>query len=130
LPKYGYSFDHIVDRLKVVGSTIKKYVDIVSGILSDYDKLDDKLFNQSISIPTCGRLQSIIDDFHEITGLPNICSVIDEYSFLYQNDQIAHTLALNDFFNRKKLYSIDLQAVLQCKQIILVCMCRSAWRCS
>jgi len=103
---HGYSLDHIEDRLKVAGFTIRKYVDIVSDILSDRDKL----LSRCISIPTSPRLLGIIDDFHKITCLPNICGAIDEtHIYLSERPNRRVTLVHSNFFKRKKFHSIVLQ---------------------
>ncbi len=61
---HNHSLDHITNRLKVEGSTIRKYVDIVCDILVDMDKL----FSHCISISTCEWLESIINDLYDTQG--------------------------------------------------------------
>jgi hypothetical protein len=56
-------------------------------------------------------LQDIIEDFRDITGLPNICGAIDGTHIPLADRQNRRvTLAANDFSNRKKFHSIVLQA--------------------
>ncbi|KAG0573764.1 hypothetical protein KC19_VG207800 [Ceratodon purpureus] len=69
---HGYSLDHIANRLKAAGSTITKYVDIVSDILSN----KDKLLSRCISEPRGVRLQGIIDDFREITCVVRLMELL------------------------------------------------------
>ena len=105
---HGHSAEHMADRFKIGASTIRKYVDIVCDILTDRNKL----FSHCISIPSEARLQSIILDFKELTGLPNICGAIDGTHIpLAENPSRSVTLATSDFFNRKKFHSIVLQGV-------------------
>jgi hypothetical protein len=105
---HGHSPEHMADRFKIGASTIRKYVDIVCDILTD----KDKLFSNYISIPSEDRLISIISDFEELTGLPNVCGEIDGTHIpLSENPSRRVTLAASDFFNRKKFHSIALQVV-------------------
>jgi len=76
---HGYNVEHMADRLKIGASTIKKYVDIICDMLTD----GDKLFSHYISIPSRNRLLSIILNFKETTGLPNICGTIDGHIYRY-----------------------------------------------
>ena len=111
---HGHSLDHIADRLQVGGSTVRKYIDIVCDILVDRDKL----FSHYISIPTGEQLESIISDFHDITGLPNICGAIDgTHISLAERPSHMVTHAQSDFFNRKKFHSIVLQGVCDAKRV-------------
>jgi hypothetical protein len=57
----------------VGASTIKKYVDVVYDVLIDKDKLSNKY----ITIPLGQCLKDIIAHFEHLTGIPNICGVID-----------------------------------------------------
>ena len=54
------------------GSIMYKYILLVCHALADRDKL----LKKNISIPTCARLANIIVDFHNITGLPDMCGAI------------------------------------------------------
>ena len=111
---HGHSAEHMADRFKIGASTIRKYVDIVCDILTD----TDKLFSHYISIPSGDRLLSIISNFEDITGLPNICRTIDGTHIpLAQNPNQRATLATSDFFNRKKFHSLVLQAVCDSQKI-------------
>ncbi len=71
---HGISVTHMIDLFDLEGSTIRKYVDIVCDALCD----KNKLFNNYISIPFGQHLQKIIiNRFHDLTVLPNICGAID-----------------------------------------------------
>jgi hypothetical protein len=63
----------MADRFNVGASTSRKYVAIVYDVLID----KDKLFNKYINIPLGQCLKNIIVHFEHLTGLPNICGVID-----------------------------------------------------
>ena len=111
---HGHSPEHIADRFKVGASTIRKYVDIVCNILTDREKL----FSQYIAIPSGDRLYMIINDFEELTGLPNICGAIDGTHIpLAERPSKRINLAESDFYNRKKFHSIVLQRVSDSKKI-------------
>ena len=91
--------------MQVAASTLKKYIDIVCDILTNRDKL----FNTYISIPSGVWLQAIIEDFRDITGLPNIYSAIDGiHILLIDHPKKRVSLTTSDFFNRKKFQSIVL----------------------
>jgi len=70
---HGLSPKHMLDKFDVGTSTICKYVDIVCDVLCNKDKLFDKY----IKIPTGDHLLHIIQQFEDLTGLPNICGAID-----------------------------------------------------
>ena len=55
-------------------STIRKYIDIVCGVLSSHDR---GLFITYIHTPTRDRLLDIMKRFRNSMGLPNICGAID-----------------------------------------------------
>jgi len=111
---HGHSPKHMADHFKIGASTIRKYLDIVCGILTN----KDKLFSQCISTPTKEHLLSIISDFEDIIGLPSICGAIDgTHILLAKNPSRRVTLAASDFYNRKKFHSIVLQAVCDSKKI-------------
>jgi hypothetical protein len=78
----------------------------------------DKLFNKYISILLGQRLKNIIVCFENLIGIPNICEVIDGTHILLV-DLLSKrvTLAIRDFFNRKKLYNIMLQVVCDATKI-------------
>lgn len=63
----------MVDCFNVGGSTIKKYVDMIC------DVFNNRFFfcNKYINIPIGNQLRLIIQEFHELTSLPNICESID-----------------------------------------------------
>jgi hypothetical protein len=70
---HGTSGTHMANRFNVRASTIRKYVDVVCDAICD----KNKLFSKYINIPSSGHLQKIIDCFHDLIGLPNICGAID-----------------------------------------------------
>jgi len=62
-----------------------------------------------ISTSTIECPQSIIYDFEDIMGLPNICRAINRTHIpLVENPSRRVTLVASDFFNRKKFHSIVL----------------------
>ena len=70
---HGLSARLLADRFGVGASTIRKYVDLVVGVLSD----EQKLFSKYISTPHGARLQHITDRFQYVCGLPNVAGSID-----------------------------------------------------
>jgi hypothetical protein len=64
---HGLSARLVADRFGVGASTIRKYVDIVIGVLSD----EHNFFARYISIPHVSRLQHIIDMFHALEPHPH-----------------------------------------------------------
>ncbi len=100
---HGTSVTHMTDRFNVRASTISKYVDIVCDALCD----KDKLFSKYIRISFGDRLPKIIDCFHDLTGLLNICAAIDGIHIpLVSLPNKRMTVTTNDFFNRKKIRNI------------------------
>lgn len=97
----------MADSFNVGASTIREYVDIVYDVLTN----KDKMFNRYISIPIGQPLRDIIAQFDELMGLPNICNSIEGIDMpLFEHPSRKVTLALNDFFNRKRYHSIVVQA--------------------
>jgi hypothetical protein len=100
---HGTSATHMTDLFNLKGSTVKKYVDIVCDALCD----KNKLFNNYISIPFGHLQKKIINRFHDLTGLPNICGAINSTHIpftSFSNKRVA--LTTSDFFNRKKFHSV------------------------
>lgn len=96
---HGHSPDHMANHFKVGASTIKKYICIVCDILTHRKKL----FSHCISILMGNQLQSIIKEFEELSGLSNICRVIDDIHIpLVEHPSKRVTLATSDFYNKKK----------------------------
>jgi hypothetical protein len=78
----------------------------------------NKLFSTCISIPSGDRLQAIIEDFRDITGLSNICGAIDGTHIpLADHPNRRVTLAASDFFNKKKFHSIVLPGICDANKI-------------
>jgi hypothetical protein len=93
----------MANRFNVETSTIRKY-----DVLCD----KNKLFSKYISIPSSDHLQKIIDHFHEIASLPNICGAIDgTHISLASLPNERVTFVASDFFNKKKIHSIVMQAI-------------------
>ena len=70
----GHSCEKMNDLYRCGASTIRKYTDIVCGVLSSRDR---GLFITYIHTPTGDRLYDIMERFRNFTGLPNICGAID-----------------------------------------------------
>ncbi len=105
---HGTNATHMANQFNVGASTIRKYVDIVCDTLCD----KNTLFNKYINIPSNDYLQKIIDCFHDLIGLLNICGAINGIhipltSFLNKK----MTFAVSDFFNTKKNHTIVMQAI-------------------
>jgi hypothetical protein len=104
--------EHIQGRLQIAAFTLRKYIDIICNILANRNKL----FSTCISIFSRDRLQAIIEDFRDITSLPNICGLINDMHILLADRPNRRVIfATSDFFNRKKFHSIVLQGVMQTK---------------
>ncbi len=111
---HGFSATLMADRFNVGASTIRNNVDIVCDVLID----KNKLFSKYISIPSCQHLKDVIVCFENLIGIPNICGAIDGIHILLANlPSKKVTLAIGDFFNRKKFHSIVLQAVCDANKI-------------
>jgi hypothetical protein len=85
----------MVDWFNVVASTIRKYVDIMFDARCDQNKLLSKYINS----PSSDRLEKVIDYFHDLIGLFNICGAIDGTHIplaSFPNKRV--TLATSDFF--------------------------------
>jgi hypothetical protein len=80
---------HMVDCFNVGGSTILKYVNIICDVFTD------RIFfcNKYINIPIGNQLRFIIQEFHVLTSIPNICESIDEthIPFGRSSKQKVHT---------------------------------------
>ena len=90
-------------------STIQKYTMIVYQALGT---ADDGLFFNFIHTLHSDRLQSIIESFRDIIGLPNIAGAIDgtHIPLIYQPSR-RYTPMPQDFFNKKKFHNIVLQRI-------------------
>ena len=107
---HEHSPEHMADRFKVGASTIRMYIDIICDILTNREKL----FSHYIAIPSGDHLHRIINDFEELTGLPNICRAIDGTHIpLMERPSKRITLAKSDFYNRKKFIP------LFCKEFVI-----------
>ncbi len=105
---HGTSATNMADRFNVrvtrkYVKKIRKYMDIVCDDLCD----KNKLFSKYINIPSSDRVQKIIDCFHDLTSLPNICGAIDStHISLASLINKRVTLVASDCFDRKKIHSI------------------------
>jgi len=97
----------MANRFNVETSTIRKYVDIICDVLCD----KNKLFSKYISIPSSDHLQKIIDHFHEIASLPNICGAIDGTHISLASLPNERVTFVVDFFNKKTIHSIVMQVI-------------------
>jgi hypothetical protein len=94
----------MVDHSNIRSSTIQKCVDIVCDVLINRGKL----FKRYINIPSRNQSRLMIQEFHELESLPNICGSIDETHIPLAKKV---TPKLNGFLNRKKIHNIVLQGV-------------------
>ncbi len=100
---HGTSATHMADLFNVKASTVKKYVDIVCDALCD----KNKLFSRYISISCNDHIQKIIDHFHDLINMLNICGAIDGThisSASFPHKRV--TLVANDFLIRKKIIAL------------------------
>ena len=70
----SHSCEKMNDLYGCGASTIRKYIDIVCGVLSSWDR---GLFTTYMHTPTGDRLHDIMERFRNSTGLLNICGAID-----------------------------------------------------
>ena len=111
----GRSCEKMNDLYGCGASTIRKYTDIVCGVLSSWDR---GLFTTYMHTPTGDRLHDIMERFRNSTGLPNICGAIDGTHIpLAQHPRSDLTSMASDFFNRKKFHSVVLQGVCDMDRI-------------
>ena len=96
-------------------STIQKYTMIVYRALRI---ADNGLFFNFIYTPHGDHLQSIIESFRDITGLPNIAGAIDgtHIPLTYRPNRQYTPLSQN-FFNRIFFHSIVLQGIYDSNRI-------------
>jgi hypothetical protein len=89
----------------------------------------DKLSSKYISIPSYQHLMNIIACFEDITSIFNICRVIDGIHIPFANLPLKKiTLAIGDFFNRKKFHKIWFTScVMQKKLFCNVCVDQPRW---
>ncbi len=74
--------------------------------------------NKYINIPSSQRFKDIVACFENLTTIPNICGTIDRIHILVTNFLSKKaTFAIGDFFNRKKLHNIVLQAMCDVNKI-------------
>ena len=87
-------------------TTVLKYLKLICNALAD----KNKLYPQFIAIPTSRILKDIIRDFHRITKLPQIYSVIDgSHVELYKKPPTKYIPA--DYWCRHDVHTILLQRI-------------------
>jgi hypothetical protein len=107
---HGDGYRQIADKCGIGPGTVWKYVQIVVNILSNTTRYP--IYDKYITNRTGKRLQTIIDRFYVKTGLPNICGAIDGiHILLVHRASTKVTLVHSDYYNRKKRYSIVVQAM-------------------
>jgi hypothetical protein len=78
-------------------------VEIVCDVLCNKDKFFDKY----IKIPTGDHLLDIIQQFEELTGLPNICGAINGTHIpLDERPNRRYFIPATNYYNRKRFYNI------------------------
>jgi len=99
----GTNATHMVDWFNVATPTIRKYVDIMFDALCDQNKLLKKYIN----IPSGDCSEKVIDYFHDLIGLFNICGAIDSSHIpLASFPNKKMTLETGDFFNKFFFHNI------------------------
>jgi hypothetical protein len=103
---FGHS-DRIIGQKFAQGrSTIQRYNLIICRVFAD-KKL---LFSRYISIPTGQRLHSVIERFHALSRLPNMCGAIDgTHIKLYQKPAQCYIPA--DYWSRHDFHSVLSQGI-------------------
>ncbi len=106
---HGLSPKHMLDKFDVGASIVRKYVDIVCDVFCNKDKLFDKY----IKTPTGDHLLHIIQQFKDLTRLPNICDAIDGTHIpLAKRSNKRYTIAIIDYYNQKRFHNIFLQIIV------------------
>jgi hypothetical protein len=108
---HGISLERMNALYNVGAFIIKKYTYIVCDVLSN----GDKLFSIYVHTPIRDRLLNIIEQFHDIIGMQQICGVIDGTHIplnVKPNKRI--TSFTTYFYNRKCFHSIMFQVVCDC----------------
>jgi hypothetical protein len=121
---HGISPKKMYALYSVGASTIRKYTYIVCDVLSN----GDKLFSIYVHIPIGDQLFNIIEQFCDITGLQQICGVIDGTHIplsVKPNNQI--TFFATNFYNKKHFHNTMLLVMCDC-EFFLECMCWSTKR--
>jgi len=102
---HGLNPKHISNRFDVCASIVCNYVDIVCDVLCNKDKLFDKY----IKTPTRNRLLHVVQQFEDLTRLPNICDAIyGTHILLAQRPNRKYTIVAANYYNRKKIHNISL----------------------
>jgi hypothetical protein len=104
---HGLNSKHISNKFDVNASIVCKYVDIVCDVLCNKNKLFDK-YTKTL---TEDHLLHIIQQFEDLTSLPNICGAIDGTHIpLGERPNRKYTIIVVDYYNQKKFHNIVLQA--------------------
>ena len=100
---------------------ILKYLMFICNALA----YKDKLYPQFIAIPTGRRLKDIIQGFHRVTKLTQICGVIDgSHVKLYRKPPTKYTPA--DYWCQYNVHTVLLQGICDSNRIFLdVCVLAS-----
>jgi hypothetical protein len=102
---HGLSPKHVSNRFDVGASIVCNYVDIVCDVLCNKDKLFDKYIKTS----TKDRLLHIVQQFEDLTSLPNICGAIDGTHIpLPKRPNRKYTIAIANYYNKKRFHNIVL----------------------
>ncbi len=102
---HGLNPEHISNRFDVCASIVCNYVDIVCDVLCN----KDKLFYKYIKTPTRNRLLHIVQQFEDLTRLPNICDAIyGTHILLAQRPNRKYIIVAANYYNWKKIHNISL----------------------
>lgn len=112
------------DRWGVGTSTVIKYTKLITSILAS----DDKLFSKYVVTPTGDRLERIMNEFHEVTGIPNLCGAIDGTHIVLQRkpDRAYGPADYRTGEGEDAFYSILLQGVCDSQKVLWDVCCNSA----
>jgi len=103
---HGISFERMSALYNVGAIIIRKYTYILCDVLSN----NDKFFSIYVHIPVGDPFLNIIEQFHDIIGLQQICGVIDGTHIplnVKPNKQI--TSFTTYFYNRNHFHNIMFQ---------------------
>jgi hypothetical protein len=111
---HGLSPKHMSNIFDMGAPTACKYVDIMCDVFCNKDKLFDKYIKISIK----DHLLHIIQQFEDLTCLPNICGAIDgTHILLVERPNKRYTIAIVDYYNIKGFHNIVLQTICDTQKL-------------
>ncbi|MCO5608074.1 hypothetical protein L7F22_062279 [Adiantum nelumboides] len=110
----------IVHVIVVWDSTIRKYTQLIVGVLCGQDMLS----RYQIVVPSGTRLAQIITDFEAITGLCNMCGAIDGTHIKLACKPVVDLFPAQ-YVSRHGFHSILLQGIVDSKKLFWNVVCNA-----